>query len=196
MKRSIAASLIAIFVCTNVGYAEGLTAEQMKKIIALPDNAQPLPKPLAIYPRASEYRATATVQTPDGAEQKMPEIVIREKFVDGGYIVSSFRPPNFPGDIHMAVYYDKAQGVYRKTILAPDGSVTHSTGVIHDTPRLVAWVTQMTPEVGDPATVIAQEHHGDKQSTWKEVFIVKGKVVQTVVGKATVTKRVDTRKAA
>ena len=176
--------LSLLFVSTNL---YGLDAEAIKKIADEPHNRENLVNELKIYPDAREYKIKVQSGKSTDALEDGPEIVAKEKTVQGRYIVSHVKFPNVENPMIMVVAYEKKSDTFKKWVLLPNGIVGSSTGVANLSKRTIAWISDK-PHGVPPITVLSVESHSDEKSSWKETFIQDGRIVSISQGEAVKTK--------
>lgn len=159
----------------------------MRKIAAEPHSRENLVGELKLYPEAREYRITVRSGKTADELQAAPEIVAKEKTVQGRYIVTTAMLPGADDPMIMVVSYDKASDTFKKWILLPNGFVGASTGVADMEKRTIAWISE-NADAEPPTTVLVIETHSDDRSTWKETTLQGGHVISCSQGVAIRTK--------
>lgn len=163
--------------------AVALDKDDLLKLAKKPHSRKNLIPQLGIFPDAREYKATVTaIPTDKEIDPIVQDFVVKEKTVDGKYIVSEFESP--AGRIVMAVTFDSKEEVYLKYVLVPDGTVGKSIGFSVKNSRAIAWNSTL----GIGTQIHSLEQHGDKVVTWTERYFQNGKLVSVVSGEAHKTK--------
>jgi len=160
-------------------HARALTADEIRKIAAKPHSRENLVEALKIFPDARQYKVTQKSGPTMNALKALPEIAVMEKTVEGKYIVTETAPDD-PIRVIMVVHHEAERGVFRKWVLAPDGSVGSSTGVADADTRTIAWISDELHGM----RVLVHESHGGKQVTWREVVMKEDKIVALTLGLA------------
>jgi len=185
MNHQLLCASAAALALAQAALAADFDAAHVRKLADQPDDRSSVAAEMRLFPSASEYDIEFTATGPGREPYQTPVIKATERLVQGKYLVTRFRPPDAADDLIMVVFYDQSERCYKKFVLAPDGTVSSSIGTRTGDSRSLSWVTQVDGE----RVILCQEQHGDEQVTWREVFIMNGKVVQIVDGVATITKR-------
>ena len=106
-----------------------LNKEEILKIAAKPHSRENLLSGLKIYPNAREYGAKEWMVTPDGEKFDGPAFTVKEKVVEGRYMVSEMHIPVFEKPLYMVVTFDTNTETYKKSVLLPEGEIASSTGI-------------------------------------------------------------------
>ena len=124
---------------------------------------------LRIYPAIRKYHIRATMHRPEAEPAKL-EMDAAEKWVDGRFIVSSFRFPWAEEMTHMIVTYDEEHGCYRKWVISSKSIDETMVGTRVGKARTISWVSLSDREEGN-ALIVSQETHTDTSTEWSEVHL-------------------------
>lgn len=165
--------------------ASAMDAGEIRKLAGEPHDRANLVAELKVFPEAREYKVTQKNGAPGGKLAESPQVIAIERTVAGRYIVTEVPGLTGSPSFITIVGFEKGEGVFKKWILTPDGTLAVSTGIADFGKRSIAWVTE-TPD--HSTVVLALEIHADDKTTWKETILQGGKVVGTTEGVAIRTK--------
>lgn len=183
LRHAAFLALTASGCLTTYGRADEITKEKFERIVAGEDDRSSMLDELRIYPNAKRYRIVVTTTARGEAPKKQKPAIATEKWVDGKYIVSRFRPPPLDDDIVMVVSFDREANVYRKWIRVGETDVVQVTGFRVGMGRTVSWFQELT-RAGVPAAYSLEEH-SDRESRWTELYVKDGKIDLRIEGVAT-----------
>lgn len=164
-----------------------LDKESILELATKPHSREDLVPELRIFTDAREFEVTLKLWDEENGAQTIGPLVVRERVVDGKYIVSNFEIPG-AGQLVMALEFDRERGVYHKWIVPPveDAPVGHMLGVSLPDTRCIAWGPAAAQ---DGETIAVIEHHTDKGATWKQITMDgEGKVLAVEEGTAVKTR--------
>lgn len=159
------------------------TLEELKQIASMSHSPKLSAPQLRVYPSARKYQIRATMHIPQRDPASI-EMDADEKWVDGRYIVSSFRFPDADEITQMIVTYDAGSHCYRKWVIGPDRIGETMIGTRVGDSRTISWASRPPENDEDKPLVVSQEAHTDKSTEWSELHIKEGRIIARVVGKA------------
>jgi len=167
----------------TIQFAIALTHDEIKHIADQKHDRSDLVKELKIYPDAREYIATAKINVPKGVQDNN-ETVVKEKIVQGRYIVSEFKVGDV--DMIMIVEFDSSAGVYRKWFAnSKSKEIQEFIGTAMD--RSITWNRIDKYQPSDLVTLM-METHTDTKTRWVESYYKEGKLNFSMIGEALKTK--------
>lgn len=187
MARTYLCALIFAAVCAAPFTVRGqeLTKEQVVELTRQPEDRSNLAEALKIFPSASEYDVTMVVKDAEGKQTPL-KVVVREKVVQGKYIVATTRVPGFERDSVSLAFYDDGQACYRRYYIHGNGAMELYLGIRAGDARVLTWCSAMPNAANFSVT---QEVLQDDKTIWREMMLLNGKVMTSITGEAIVTKR-------
>ena len=159
-------------------FAPALDKDDIKALLAKPHSRENLLPELRLFADARELEVEVVIRMPGEDPVVSDPIRVKEKVVEGKYVVSTFNPPGGPGEMVMVVTFDSKDGLYRKWVLLPDGNVGESIGISAKGSRAIAW----TNSVDHGLRILSLEQHREDGVTWTERHEIDGKLVMLQTG--------------
>lgn len=168
-NRSILVIVLAVlFGSLSSGLA--LTKEQILEISAKPHSVEKLHPGLSIFPHAREYTIQLELLLLQQKRTAKMELKVKEKIVEGRYIVTQFTPRGAPAEMTIITTFHPPSGLYLKTTLEPDGNIQEAVGTSTPGSRAICWKS-IGQSSGQPST-FSLEQHTETQSTWTEITMM------------------------
>lgn len=178
-------SILLVILLSGPGLSQAeLNKEDILRLSRSLHSRKDLPPQLRLLPDAREYKTEYTTTPTKGDPQTKKGVVVRQKTVQGKFIVLESEPEEAKGKLIAVVTYDEEAEVYRKWILAPDGSISKSVGITARNSRAIGWL-----QVDGLGTqTLTHEQFTDKGGSWTERISVRGELMAVVRGSSTKTK--------
>lgn len=180
----VTSSVLFVTADVSADFPADPTLDDLKKIAAKPHSLELKLDELKIYPAIRNLQVKATVIFADGQPIES-EFNAFDKWVDGKYVVSTFRVPENNEDVWMVVTFDQESEIYRKWVFTDDAIVVTMVGTRVGDTRTISWGSITSEEDSAMRLIISQETHTDDATQWNEIHLIDGRVRMRNQGRAT-----------